>query len=45
MLLSIFYAFIFLGILGLFKAKDPSNLEILGIEPNSGPLYGKGSKL
>jgi hypothetical protein len=41
MLLSKIWYFIFLGFLGGIKSLDPSDLEIMGIEPNSGPVSGE----
>ena len=41
MLLSKIWYFIFLGFLGEIKSLDLSDLEIMGIEPNSGPVSGE----
>jgi hypothetical protein len=32
---------VLLSIIYLIETKTPQNLEIMGIEPNAGPSYGK----
>jgi hypothetical protein len=41
MLIGIIFQFIFIGLLSVIKTKIPSDIEILGIEPQSGPVYGE----
>lgn len=41
MLLSKIWYFICLCFLRGIKSLDPHDLEIMGIEPNSGPVYGE----
>jgi hypothetical protein len=33
--------FFIFGLLGVIKSQIPTDLEILGIEPNAGPTYGE----
>jgi hypothetical protein len=41
MLISILYKIILLTFIGLCKTADPQEVEIMGIEPHSGPVFGE----
>lgn len=41
MLISIIFQLFFFGLFGVIQSIEPQDLEIMGIEPNAGPIYGE----